>query len=298
MNYPITLNSKTYVHGVTHNTKFHSDDVMCAALLQVAVSIINDDLDATFPIMRCDAKTATEIYANNSNMLVFDIANSQYDHHLSPRETRPNGIPYAGFGKLWRDVGAELAFDEKHIEIFDRDFVQAIDLHDNEGVKNPMSIAIAAMNCDDLQDDARQYECFEYAVKWATTALRSLISDLYLQQEAYVDIMHNGDQITRDNDNITAVVYDHYIKSYWVQDVRPDHAMIYPHARGGWSIQCLKTDRKQRILAPSVFRGKPYNELRERAPGMRFCHASGFLMSFDTKEQAIDFFRRVRWYRP
>ncbi len=31
-----------------------------------------------------------------------------FDHHSEPRECRPNGVPYAAFGLLWRVVGAQL----------------------------------------------------------------------------------------------------------------------------------------------------------------------------------------------
>ena len=31
-----------------------------------------------------------------------------FDHHQEPRESRPNGVPYAAFGLLWRGLGAQL----------------------------------------------------------------------------------------------------------------------------------------------------------------------------------------------
>lgn len=299
---PITIKGVQYLQGITHNTKFHSDDVCAAALLQCLVKLQNDDADAEFLVTRCDAKTAREMYENNDNIIVFDIADSQYDHHKTPREKRPNGIAYASFGKLWRDVGIEMGFDENHIGFFDRDFVQTIDLHDNEGIGNPFSYCIANMNSDNLNDETMQYRCFQRAVEWAFTGLINSMTDLFLRQEESVAIRHDGNIITRDKDDLTAVVYDKYMKSFWVEDIRKEHVMIYPHARGGWSIQCLCDKdangiRVQRVLAPLEYRGREKEDLEKMFHGMKFCHASGFLMTFEEKDQAIEFFRTVDWLR-
>ena len=37
--------------------------------------------------------------------IVYDVGGGMFDHHSEPRECRPNGVPYAAFGLLWRVVG-------------------------------------------------------------------------------------------------------------------------------------------------------------------------------------------------
>ena len=33
--------------------------------------------------------------------IVYDVGGGMFDHHQEPRETRPNGVPYAAFGLLF-----------------------------------------------------------------------------------------------------------------------------------------------------------------------------------------------------
>ena len=53
-----------------------------------------------------------------------------FDHHSEPRECRPNGVPYAAFGLLWRVLGAQLV-GEHQARLLDENFIQPLDLNDN-----------------------------------------------------------------------------------------------------------------------------------------------------------------------
>ena len=69
-------------------SKFHADDVFATALLQ---------------ILRPDIKiTRGFVVPDDFDGIVYDIGFGMFDHHQEPRETRPNGIPYAAFGLLCR----------------------------------------------------------------------------------------------------------------------------------------------------------------------------------------------------
>ena len=79
---------KIPANGFTHAGKFHADDVFATALLQ---------------ILRPDIKiTRGFVVPDDFDGIVYDIGFGMFDHHQEPRETRPNGIPYAAFGLLWR----------------------------------------------------------------------------------------------------------------------------------------------------------------------------------------------------
>ena len=77
--------------ALTHNGKFHADDVFSAAFLRM--------LNPRIQIQRVDA------IPEDYDGLAFDIGLGKFDHHQNSNERRPNGIPYAAFGKLWREYG-------------------------------------------------------------------------------------------------------------------------------------------------------------------------------------------------
>jgi len=73
--------------GFTHGGKFHADDVFATALLM---------------IVRPDIKvTRGFVVPDGFDGIVYDVGCGMFDHHQEPRESRPNGVPYAAFGLLW-----------------------------------------------------------------------------------------------------------------------------------------------------------------------------------------------------
>ena len=58
---------------------------------------------------------------------------------------RENGVPYAAFGLLWEDLGAEI-LGEELAEKFDEAFVQPLDNNDNTGEKNELATLIGNFN--------------------------------------------------------------------------------------------------------------------------------------------------------
>ena len=85
---------KIPANGFTHAGKFHADDVFATALLQ---------------IVRPDIKiTRGFVVPDDFDGIVYDIGFGMFDHHQEPRETRPNGVPYAALGLLWRGLGPGL----------------------------------------------------------------------------------------------------------------------------------------------------------------------------------------------
>ena len=109
---------KIPANGFTHAGKFHADDVFATALLQ---------------ILRPDIKiTRGFVVPDDFDGIVYDIGFGMFDHHQEPRETRPNGIPYAAFGLLWRVLGPGLV-GERQARLIDENFIQPLDLNDNTG---------------------------------------------------------------------------------------------------------------------------------------------------------------------
>ena len=146
--------------GFTHGGKFHADDVFATALLQIVRPDIRITRGFTVP--------------DDFDGIVYDVGLGMFDHHQEPRETRPNGVPYAAFGLLWRVLGPGLV-GENQARLVDENFIQPLDLNDNTGEQNSLCDAIGFFNpaWDSDQDpDAFFFE----AVALAKTILERQIA--------------------------------------------------------------------------------------------------------------------------
>lgn len=81
------------MYAVTHDATFHADDVFAGAVLTIACPDVE--------IAR--TRDAAQIAAAD---VAFDVGGGRYDHHQPEGGgVRPNGVPYAAFGLIWRDYG-------------------------------------------------------------------------------------------------------------------------------------------------------------------------------------------------
>ena len=85
----------------THGAKFHSDDVFATAFLR----LIKPEIQVT---------RGFEVPADFDG-IVYDIGRGRFDHHQEDKEYRENGCPYAAFGLLWREYGAQCIGDRKSV---------------------------------------------------------------------------------------------------------------------------------------------------------------------------------------
>ena len=105
--------------AVTHDGVFHADDVFAAATLQ----LLNPETEIT--------RTRNPLVIAAAH-IAFDVGGGDYDHHQPQGGgVRPNGIPYAAFGLIWRDYGKDLCWDWDVAAEVDRILVQPIDAADN-----------------------------------------------------------------------------------------------------------------------------------------------------------------------
>ena len=146
--------------GFTHGGKFHADDVFSTALLQIVRPDFTVQRGFTVP--------------DDFDGIVYDVGGGEFDHHAEPREERCNGVPYAAFGKLWRELGAGLV-GENQARLMDENFIQPLDLNDNTGEQNSLCDAIGFFNpVWDSKED--QDTCFFQAVAVAKQILENQIA--------------------------------------------------------------------------------------------------------------------------
>jgi uncharacterized UPF0160 family protein len=255
--------------GFTHGGKFHADDVFATALLQ----ILRPEIKVTRGFVVPDAFDG----------IVYDVGGGMFDHHAEPRELRPNGVPYAAFGLLWRVLGAQLV-GEHQARLLDENFIQPLDLNDNTGEQNSLADAIGSFN--PVWDGTEQPDdCFWRAVPFAKAVLENEIAAANAVNRAD-ETVQRAAQNAKDG----IVVLPAYMP--WKNGLYKSDALfvVYPSQRGGWSAQCVNDNKTHRSKQPflAAWAGQPEEVLRAKSGlGLRFCHASRFLLTADTREDAL-----------
>lgn len=293
----------------THSSRFHADDVFASSLIFLLykkqhANFSDDVCKKHFRIERIDNPSARSIVQFMSAPegiypLVYDIGGGEFDHHTAPREERPNGIAYSAFGKLWRACYKEFGFDETHYHIFDRNFVQHIDLADSHGVRNPLSLFIENLNPSDAKIETGEcsYEsAFEMAFGYATPILQTLLDDLKNRASWIAKINANGgfDYSVAGEE---LAVFDEPVNRTWVSDYTSAKAMLYPHRRGGYALESLTTYDPYGVpsnrwkVDPRFYDGSLTDDEKWKLH-LSFAHPDGFLFVFKFKDSAIDFARK------
>ena len=261
--------------ATTYGGKFHADDVFATALLM---------------IVRPDIKvTRGFVVPDGFDGIVYDVGCGMFDHHQEPRESRPNGVPYAAFGLLWRVLGAQLV-GAHQARLLDENFVQPLDLNDNTGEQNSLADAIGSFN--PVWDSGEDSDaCFWRAVPFAKQVLENEI--------AAANAVNRADETVQNaykNSKDGIVVLPDYMP--WKNGLYKTDALfvVYPSQRGGYSAQCV-TDyktRRSKVPFPPAWGGQPEEILREKSGlALKFCHPSRFLVTAETKEDAIEACRRA-----
>ncbi|MDF2943215.1 MAG: hypothetical protein K0S01_2073 [Herbinix sp.] len=253
----------------THGGVFHSDDVFSAALLK----IINPKIEIIRGFKVPD----------NFAGLVFDIGGGAYDHHQADNEIRENGIPYASFGKLWRDLGPELVGDIE-AEKIDHSIVQPLDYTDNTGERNLLSSMISSFN-PTWDEVTNAEDKFNEALNCATMFIQNKIKSCKSKERAKV-IVEKALLSMKDNGIVVLPKF-----APWSDTLIPSEAqlVIFPSQRGGFNLQVISSsfkNRKPKVNLPERWAGQKEEVLRNEIPELNFCHASGFLAAFDTLEGA------------
>ena len=113
---------------MTHNSKFHVDDIFACATLQLVL----DKKNIPYKVIRTRDTSIIE-----RGDYVFDVGGiynptlNRFDHHQKEGAgVRANGIPYASFGLVWKHFGHELCQPEIAQEI-DVKIASGIDAIDN-----------------------------------------------------------------------------------------------------------------------------------------------------------------------
>ena len=272
-----------YTNGYTHGGVFHADDVFSTALCIL--------IDSDFQFKRgLDPEHEIDPEVRE-NTIIYDIGNGEYDHHSLPRETRENGIPYAAFGKLWRDFGYLLCENDEIVKKIDDNFVSKIDAVDNGYGDITSDISNYISMCNPLWDETYTTDrAFDDALNTAYNILERTIMQANSTYRGKKFIEEAIDKM-----EYNTVVLKKYVN--WLETLIPikeAEFCIYPSLRGGYSLQVVPKElgsREAKFDIPSKYWG---SHNLEEVEGMSFCHNTGFLAAFDSITNALNFVKKIK----
>lgn len=268
----------------THGGVFHADDVFSAVLL----NMINPELK-----IKRAFKIPEEV---DENTIIFDIGGGLYDHHQEPREARENGVLYAAFGKLWRDLGTYFV-PEEFVSKFDESFIQAIDNTDNTGEHNLLSGVISSFNPN--WNETTMDEAFDTACGVAKIILDRQFSSINSKIEAR-EIVNKAYEKAEDK---SIIILEQFVPAieYIQENYENTEFIVFPSLRGGYNIQGIPVSKEDKTLKapfPREWLGKRNEELRAASgiDNIDFCHAGNFMCACQTIDAAIEAGHKAQEY--
>ncbi|MES2213771.1 MAG: MYG1 family protein [Patescibacteria group bacterium] len=276
---------------VTHSGMFHIDDIFAVA----TVLLVYPDAKV---IRSRDPKVIDSADIVVDVGMVYDSEKLRFDHHQEGgADVRPNGIPYASFGLVWREYGFRLAREGK--DIIEEKLVIPIDGPDN-GVSiyepkfediEPYTVRdyiYSYLSYDD-RSESRLNEAFMVAVEHAKGILEREIT----KAEERALGMKEVRKIYESSPDKRIIVLGEDLP--WEPVLSPIHEVmfvVYKRREGNWGAKGVPVkkfgfDRKK--LFPAAWVGKSKEELAEVSgvPDAVFCHNGRFIATADSKEGAM-----------
>jgi uncharacterized UPF0160 family protein len=268
---------KEFAKGSTHSTIFHADETFTTALFLTLNPSFTYERSLDIP--------------DDPSIIVYDKGMGKYDHHQKDNEVRENGVPYASFGKVWRDFSKYLMIDDRLMtkserEVVERKLVQVIDSSDNGKGRDDYSGYISLLNPINRPEKTNveeSNEMFKQAVTFAKSALgrhMDLSVEFGRQKELLTESLKDAkDGVLYLKGHISA-------KDPMMHEILVENnidLIIYPSLRGGYNVQQIPISQENlagRLPFPEQWLGKPAKDLPEH---ITFCHPGNWLLAIDNE---------------
>lgn len=279
---------------VTHDGRFHADDIFGVAVVQLRFGAENIHV----------IRTKEQSHIDEADIVldvggVYEPARMRFDHHQNGAPVRGNGLPYAAFGLLWKEFGIAITGSDVIAEKIEKKLAQPIDAGDNGIILyNTTEYDIAPAEVYDLVEsfmpplgshgDAN--EAFLKAVDVARGYLERVIERAKIK-EALRAQARAGYESAEDK---TVLVFDIPMKRDLLMEFPEVKIIVTPDEEGSkWSALAVPIEDgtfETRISFPAAWAGLRDEELTEVSgvPDAIFCHKNLFLFVARSKEAAIE----------
>ena len=289
---------------VTHDGKFHCDEVFAYAVLRLSLGLGADDhrlVRTRDPAVIAEADIVWDVGSR------YDPSAARFDHHQRGAPSRPDGTPFSAAGLVWQvhGVGATGAicgggqcspFAGRIATVIDDTIVRSIDLIDN-GVRAESSPVALSSLIDDLnptwdapRDLGHADRCFLAAAALASDVLRRRVDVICARFRAEAEVVA---ALGRNEDPRILVLERGMPWKSIVHEKRPDVVFcVAPSQTGNWSVYTVSTTPEamdQRVPLPAAWAGLE-GEALVRASGVAdavFVHLRRFMGAARTRDGAL-----------
>lgn len=282
----------------THGSTFHADDVFACATLNL-MKLVSSLIRTTNPdkLANCDIR--------------FDVGRKynpktgDFDHHQEDGAgIRPNGIPYASFGLIWKEFGAACGGSEETASIVDYRLVQVVDavdvgfdLYSDLNIPNvcPYTLSDMVANFNPPWHEKAQPEDFLRQFLIAVGVAKAIIQNEIALAKGVPEAREIIARATAVDPAGRILLFDRVLprREIRLEDNPNALFVILPPENGGnWAIRGVEKSRglsAVRQKLPAAWAGKKGLEL-VLATGVSdafFCHNTRFIATANTKEGAI-----------
>tara|TARA_B100000508_G_scaffold140487_1_gene141724 strand:+ start:9839 stop:10714 length:876 start_codon:yes stop_codon:yes gene_type:complete len=280
---------------VTHSGSFHPDDVFAVASFQLLLGVENVEI----------IRTRDESIITDGDYVVdvggvYNHVIKRYDHHQNGAPVRKNGIPYAGFGLMWKHYGEEICHSTEIAQVIENRLVQPIDAGDNgvnlfdlnEYEVQPFELYhFVSLYSPAWGSGGSKDEAFVKAVDWA----RSVIVRIIEKEQANLNLRQLIKETYEQAELKQILVFKVPVPMPALIEYSDVELVVCPddpQLNDNWTTTCVRKNYdtfESRVRFPENWAGLSGKELQKVSSisDAGFCHKARFLFVAGSKESAL-----------
>jgi uncharacterized UPF0160 family protein len=290
------------VQAVTHNGKFHADEVMATAVLDKVYASRGIVLEVTRsrdPSVMAQADIVYDVGG------IYDHVHHRYDHHQPGALKRENGMTRSALGLVWFHYGEEYCEgNERAATRIDEVLVRGIDARDNGELRVPENAETADYGISQvieqlnpiLEKNETYDGQFEKAVGRAAEILARLHDKVLVELETEDAIIAAR---TQSSDTRYAVMEYQVTPPDTLSKIEGFEYLIFPEITNNtWQVYAIRTQDDpftSKRPFPKNWAGLMNDDLA-RLTGVDdalFCHTKRFLAVAKSREDALELLARA-----
>jgi uncharacterized UPF0160 family protein len=278
----------------THHGSFHADDVFAVAMLWILHK-------GNIEVIRTRDKSTidTADYAVDVG-LGYSPLHGRFDHHQpGGAGSRPNGVPYASAGLVWKQFGAEICNSQSVADQIDLFIIQKVDAADcaysGPNLDRSISAIISDFNprWNDENTPESIHERFMQAADFAKTILiQSIIHQSGKESDKQIVL-----QMPVEDNGILFI--EQYVP--WkeaVVDMPQVKLVVFPDITSSWRVQVVQNSSSKndhRVSLPRSWGGLNGKDLDDETgiDGCIFCHSNLFIAGHQNQDGILAMARKA-----
>ncbi|MFN3188445.1 MAG: MYG1 family protein [Candidatus Paceibacteria bacterium] len=284
---------------VTHNGSFHADDVFSIAAFQL---LFGKDINVV--------RTRDEEMIDQADYVVdvggvYDPANNRYDHHQNNAPVRENGIPYSGFGLVWKHYGEQICGSAAVALKIDEKLCQPIDLGDNGiSIWELGKYDLPALEWDGIvkawQADSNHKEDMDTQFFQVVEFVRSYLQRLVQKTHTKIEQKQKAITLYETSEFKNILVSDEYLSRSLFVEYPEVQVLLFPKTdTNQWVATAVEEDSvgfATKVSFPAHWAGLRDEELATVSgiPDAAFCHKNCHLFVAGSREGALAAAQRAK----